>query len=204
MNDRRAPIIAGAVFLVIALLGVFFLIMPKMGQVNDKRDELTAAEQQQTQLRAQLQSLKEAQAEAPQTKKRIARIDDQVPPTTDLPSMIRLLSQAADRAAVDFFTVSPGTPTVDTSGRFSVITTSINVTGTYFSLQEFLFRLETLPRAAKVTNVSISPAGGTQTGTTTASPSESLSMQLTVNLYTSDTSAGPGSEPGPSSGTGGA
>ena len=57
-----------------------------------------------------------------------------------------------------------------------------------------LFRLETLPRAAKVTNVSISPGGGTETTTTTTGP-QSLSMQLSVNFYTTDTSAGPGSQP---------
>ncbi|HEX9122473.1 MAG TPA: type 4a pilus biogenesis protein PilO [Actinomycetota bacterium] len=203
MNDRRAPIVAGVVFAVIALLAVFFLVLPKRSQVSDTQDQLAQAQDQTSTLQAQLRSLQEAQAEAPQTKKELKKIENLIPPTADLPAMIRLLSDAADRAAVDFLTVSPGNPALDASGSFSAITASISVTGTYFSLQEFLFRLETLPRAAKVTNVSISPGGGTETTTTTTGP-QSLSMQLSVNFYTTDPSAGPGSQPGPSTGTPGA
>ncbi len=57
-------------------------------------------------------------------------------------------------------------------------------------MEEFLYRLETLPRAAKVITFSLSPGGQ-------ADRSE-LSMALTVELYTTDASAGPGSVPGPS------
>jgi Tfp pilus assembly protein PilO len=203
VNDRRAPIIAGVVFVVLAILAVFFLVLPKRSQVSDTQDQLDQARAQQTTLEATLRSLQEAQAEAPQTKKELKAIEQQIPSTADLPGMVRLLSGAADQAAVDFLTVSPGTPSLDASGSFSAIQTSVSVTGTYFSLEEFLYRLETLPRAAKVTNVTVSPGGTTTTGTTTTGP-QTLSMQLTVNFYTTDTSAGPGSEPGPSTGTAGA
>ncbi|MFB3737408.1 MAG: type 4a pilus biogenesis protein PilO [Candidatus Velamenicoccus archaeovorus] len=204
MNDRRAPIIAGVAFVLIAILAVFFLVLPKRSQVSETQDQLDQAVQQQSTLEATLRSLQEAQAEAPQTRKELKAIEQQIPPLADLPGMIRLLSGAADQAAVDFLTVSPGTPTLDAGGAFSAITTSVSVTGTYFSLEEFLYRLETLPRAAKVTNVSVSPGGGTTGGTGTTTGPQTLSMQLTVNFYTTDTSAGPGSEPGPSTGTSGA
>jgi len=117
-----------------------------------------------------------------------------VPPTADLPALIRLLTAAADGSAVDFFTVAPGNPQLDPTGAFSTIQTAISVTGGYFALDQFLFRLETLPRAAKVTSVSITPGGAALPGSTV----NSLSMQLGVEFYTTDTSAGPGSQPGPS------
>jgi len=194
--SRRGPLIAGAVSLVLAVLAVVLLLLPKMNDVKQTRDELSQAQAQEQTLRAQLASLQEAQKNAPLTKQQIAKIQTQIPPTADLPGLIRLLNDAADRSAVDFFSVAPGTPTAQTSG-FSIIPTAIQVDGSYFSLEEFLFRLETLPRAGKVTDISIAPGAQEAGSTTTAT----LSMQLTVEFYTSDTSAGPGSVPGPTGGT---
>ena len=191
--SRRGPIIAGAIVAVVAVLAVFFLVLPKMNEVTKARDELATAEAHETALRAQLASLKEAQANAPQVKAQIAKLSNEVPTTADLPALIRLLTAAADGSAVDFFTVAPGNPQLDPTGSFSTIQTAISVTGGYFALDQFLFRLETLPRAAKVTSVSITPGGAAPIGST----ANSLSMQLGVEFYTTDTSAGPGSAPGP-------
>jgi Tfp pilus assembly protein PilO len=193
--SRRGPITAGAIIAVVAVLAVFFLVLPKMNEVSKTREDLAAAEAQETALRAQLASLKEAQANAPQVQAKIAKLSNEVPPTADLPALIRLLSAAADGAGVDFFTVAPGTPQLDPTGAISIIPTAISVTGGYFALDQFLFRLESLPRAAKVTSVSITP-GAAAPGSTV----NSLSMQLSVEFYTTDTSAGPGSVPGPSEG----
>lgn len=187
---RQAPIIAGAVAVVLAVLAVLLLVLPKMREVGQVEDRITQAEEEEAALRLQVQQLQAAQEEAPRTRRELAKIQTLVPPTADQPGMIRLLKTAAERSAVDFFSVAPGTPAPDASGEFSVISTNISVTGTFFSMEEFLYRLETLPRAAKVITFSLSPGGQ-------ADRSE-LSMALTVELYTTDASAGPGSVPGPS------
>ena len=194
--SRRGPIIAGVIIAVVAVLAVFFLVLPKMNEVSKTQEDVAAAEAKETALRAQLASLKEAEANAPQVKAQIAELSNEVPPTADLPALIRLLTAAADGSAVDFFTVAPGTPQLDPTGAFSSIPTTISVTGGYFSLDNFLFRLESLPRAAKVTSVSITPGGAAPPG----SAVNALSMQLSVEFFTTDTSAGPGSAPGPSEG----
>ena len=50
----------------------------------------------------------------------------------------------------------------------------------------YLHEIETLPRAATVQSVDLSPTEGSI-----------LSFAATITLYTSDLSSGPGSEPGP-------
>lgn len=196
--SRRGPIVAGVASAVIALLAVVMLVLPKMGQVSEAGEALQVAEDQEISLSTQLRALQEAQAEAPETEAQIARIEDQVPPTADLPALFRLLQAAADRAAVDFFSFTPGTPALDPSGTFSTVGSQITVTGGYFAIDEMLFLLETLPRAAKVTTVAITPSAGDTTGTTTTT--NALQLQLTVQFYTTDVSAGPGSVPGPTEG----
>lgn len=192
--NRRAPIIAGAVSAVLVVLAVVFMVLPKMSAVSAEKEEVVQAQAEEEQLLVQLRALQDAQAQAPETRREISAVENKVPPVADLPGLIRLLRDAADRATVDLFQFSPNAPVLDPTGQFSTISTAVNVTGSYFSVDAFLFRLETLTRAAKVTNVSISPQGAGE-----GLASDTLSMQLTVEFYTSDLSAGPGSEPEPSS-----
>jgi type IV pilus assembly protein PilO len=200
--SRRGPLIAGIVSGVVALLAVILLVLPKMREVGDTQDELRAAEDQEITLQAELRALQDAQASSQETAAEIQALDDQVPPTADLPELFRLLQAAADRAAVDFFQFSPGTPIADASGSFSVVPSQIVVTGGYFSVQEFLYNLEALARANKVISVAISPGGGAaEGGASTIATTGRLQLQATVEFYTTDSSSGPGSQPGPSTGT---
>jgi Tfp pilus assembly protein PilO len=197
VSGRRTPIVAGVAVALIAVLAFMFLVRPKMSQVSEAQVELEAAQDQEIVLEAQLRTLQDAQASAPETERQIALIEDQVPPTADLPALIRLLQSAADRAAVDFFSFTPATPVSDATGQFSTISSSITVTGGYFSIDEFLFLIETLPRAAKGVSISVAPGGGD--GVVTSS--QTLTLLATVEFYTTDISAGPGSIPGPTGGT---
>jgi Tfp pilus assembly protein PilO len=197
MSGQRTPIIAGVAVALIAVLAFMFLVRPKMSQVSEAQVELEAAQDEEIVLEAQLRTLQDAQAAAPETEREIALIEDQVPPTADLPALIRLLQSAADRAAVDFFSFTPATPVADATGQFSTISSSITVTGGYFSIDEFLFLIETLPRAAKGVSISVAPGGGDAAVGT----SQTLTLLATVEFYTTDISAGPGSIPGPTGDT---
>jgi Tfp pilus assembly protein PilO len=194
--NRRAPIVAAAIAVVVALLLVFLLVLPKMREVGEAEDQLQAAQDQEIALAAELRALQQAQEQAPETEQEIAAIDDAIPPTADLPALFRLLDSAASRAAVDFFSFTPGTPVVDPTSQYSTISSQVTVTGGYFAIDQFLFLLETLPRAAKVTTIAV-----TGTSTTEVTTTSSLQLQMTVEFFTTDTSAGPGSIPGPSVGT---
>ena len=204
---QRAPLIAGIAAGVVAILLIFFVVLPKMGDVTKSKEALDKAQTEEQQLRLQLQQLEAAKAAAPQTTEEIRRLDALVPSTVDQVGMFLLLSGAANRAGVDPFTMSPGTPTPSTAGSFSAIPVAVSVTGSFFACEEFLYNVETLPRAAKVLSLSLAPGGGTDTsgstsgastGTTGTSATGELSMQLNMEFYTTDTSAGPGSAPGPS------
>ena len=109
--NRRAPLIAGGAFTLIAVIALVLLVLPKMGEVGEARNQLETAQDEELALDAQLRALQDAQAGAPETERQIAEIEDQVPDTADLPALFRLLQSAADRSAVDFFSFSPGTPT---------------------------------------------------------------------------------------------
>src|SRR3972149_3282798 len=88
-------------------------------------------------------------------------------------------------SGVDLLSMEPGAPTTSPTADFSIISMQITVDGTFFQIDQFLFRLETLPRATKVMNIDL---------TATAWPT--LEAVVTAESYTTDVSAGPGSTPG--------
>lgn len=205
MNPRMRPLIAGVVGLVVAILVVVVLVLPEMNRVRSQNDALSAAEQQHTQLQVQLSQLQADEQQAPETRKQLAKVNGQIPPSTDLPGLIRLLNNAADQAGVDFLSIGPGQPTAPTTGpAVSSIPITLTVKGGFWSVDEFLFRLENLPRLSVIGTSSFTrvlPTVG-QVGAST------IQGTISVTFFTTDVSAGPGSQPGSqtqtSAGAGGA
>jgi hypothetical protein len=72
------------------------------------------------------------------------------------------------------------------AGSAAEVPAQIQVVGGFFPVDEFLFRLETLQRASKVTTVAVSegPEGLPQ-----------LQVTLDARFYTTDIDAGPGAAP---------
>lgn len=185
--NRRAPIVVIAASVAMALLLVVFLALPKRSQVSERELELQSEQDREQSLRIELAQLEEARDRAEQVQRELNRLKTEVPPTADLPSLIRLLENTADQSAVSFMSVTPGAPSAAAAGGYSIIPTQINVVGGFFSVDEFLFRLETLPRALKVMQIAVGVGEG----------GDELSLTMTAEVYTTDTSAGPGSIPGP-------
>jgi type IV pilus assembly protein PilO len=195
VDNRRAPLFAGLGVAAVAILMIVLLVLPKMGQVSQAQDSLDETRREGQTLESQRAALLDAKEAAPQARKTIAEVDRRIPPVADEPGLILLLQNAAIDAGIDLVSLSPGNPTLDTETNLSTIDVAVSATGTYFDVTEFMYQIETLPRAAIVQNISLSPGAGSGTAGVPL-----LTLTATVRTYTSDTSAGPGSEPGPTSG----
>ncbi len=197
MQGRRGLLIVIAVTAVLAVLLVVLLVLPKMSAVSSANTELDTTEAQQATLLSQLAALQQAQDDAEANRKIIQDVEQQIPPTADEPGFLQLLANAATRAGIKLWQFTPAQPTLNTQTNLSEIPVTFTVKGNYFALAEYLYNVETLPRVAKVQTATISPAGDN----TTSGSIPFLQMTGSLILYTSDTSAGPGSVPGPSAGS---
>jgi Tfp pilus assembly protein PilO len=197
VSGRRAPLVAGAIVLAVCVLAVVVFVLPKLGDVSAARTQLDTVKQQQQVLEGRVAALEGAKQQQAQAEETIRQVNQSLPPTADPQSALLLLNNAAIGSAVELKTIAPGVPTFDPAIGLSRMDFALTVNGTFFALVDFLSKIETLPRAAKVTNLSLAPAAAEegQTGT------PNLTMQATVSLYTQDASAGPGSTPGPNSPT---
>ena len=191
MSNRRAPLIAGIILVILALAAFFLLVWPKMGEVRETEEDLEQAEQEELTLQTELERLQALRENAPEIQRQLARFRRQIPPVADLPGLINELQDIADISGVDFFAISPGTPAAAPGGQAAEIPATVQVMGTFFPVDEFLFRLETLPRAAKAVSVNVAegPDGLPQ-----------IDVTMDVRFYTTDTEAGPGATPEPAPG----
>ncbi|HEV3475599.1 MAG TPA: type 4a pilus biogenesis protein PilO [Actinomycetota bacterium] len=190
--NRRAPVIAGIVFALVAILAVVFLVLPKRGDVSEAEERLQEAEEQELVLEAQLAQLREAAEEAEDVRRELAQFRRAVPPVADLPGLINQLQTAADISGVDFFAISPSDPVVTPDGRATQIPATIEVIGGFFPVDEFLSRLESLPRAAKVGAITVAEG---------PNRFPQLDVTLETLFYTTDLDAGPGAPPPAAPGT---
>ncbi|MCA1726155.1 MAG: type 4a pilus biogenesis protein PilO [Actinobacteria bacterium] len=211
--NRRAPILAAVGMVLLILIVVFLAILPKVREVGERREELKAAQQDEQFLLAELDRLRAARAQLPEVRRRLAKFNQKVPATADLPGMIRLVQNAADASNLEFFSIAPATPEVlgsalpaapvaspspapspvDTAPPpivstpdASIVPAEVVIIGGFFQVDQFLFRLETLPRAAKVISVSAGP------GPNATEILGQLQVTLSVQFFTTDPNAGPG------------
>jgi Tfp pilus assembly protein PilO len=192
VDNQRAPIFAAAGVVVVAILLVFVLVLPKIGQVSHAKDDLAAAQAQQQTLEAQKGALEDLQTKAGENKAIIKDVKEKIPPTAEESGLLLLLNNAAIDSGLDLASMAPNQPAFDQTTGLSTIVVAMSATGTYNEVTTFTYKIETLPRAAKIISIDLS---GSDSVDALGSPILTATIQL--NAYTSDSSAGPGSTPGP-------
>lgn len=183
---RRGPIIVIVVSVLLAILLFVFLVLPKMREVSRTEEAVEQARAEELSLRAELARLEGVREDARRIRRQVARFRRAVPPVADLPGLINALQDQADVSNVEFFSVSPGTPVAFTEVNAAEIPADIQVIGGFFQVDEFLFRLESMPRAVKVLTVNVAEGPDSL---------PQLQVTLSVEFYTTDPTAGPGATP---------
>ena len=113
MKGKRAPLIAGAAGVAVALLLIMFLVLPKMHQVSAAKATLAKAAIENSNLLSQLGALQDAKDAAGKSQQIIDNVARQLPPTVDEPGLLLLLANAASRASLPLTQFTPATPILD-------------------------------------------------------------------------------------------
>ena len=193
------------IVLTVVIAAGWFLISyhPTQKTLAKVRTQVTAEQQQVAALQAQLSHLQALKANEPKLRALIARYNTALPADPKLPQFILQIQDSANKAGVDFLSVAPalpsapssaaGTPTTNVATGLREIAVSINTTGKYFTLENFMYRLEHLGRVLRVDTFSVTP-GGTSSGGA-ASGGGSMSIALKLRMFMSPTPAAPAAAP---------
>ncbi|MGH2727212.1 MAG: type 4a pilus biogenesis protein PilO, partial [Actinomycetota bacterium] len=96
----------------VAIIAVFFLfaLSPKLKDISEVRDKVEAARDEGQTLRNRLRQLQEASQNQPEITRALATLARLLPPTPDLPPLIRQLQRAATASGVDLRSIAPTPP----------------------------------------------------------------------------------------------
>lgn len=160
--NRRAIVIGVAAALLLLLLWWFLLWSPQRNDISEAKERRETAEQQVSQLRVTLSRLQELSRTEALKRSQIEALRVAVPDQPNLGLFILDLNEAADRAGIDFLSVTPSPPSGGGGPQAPAsINLSISITGGYFQVLDFVNRLTDLPRIVVIDNLSLTGGEGT-------------------------------------------
>lgn len=191
-RGKEIYIIAAVVAVVLVVAWYFLLFSPTRQDLKDLDAQIAADETALANAQQELALLQSYEKTAPQAQVDIMRLSRMLPEDEGIPSMMVDLTKTATLSGVKLTSISRGTTTAGTP--FGIQTITLAVTGEFFDVQDFLYRMESYVRfqnttfsvtgrLLQVTNVSMT--GGSTTGTTgtTTTGVAPLTTTLTLNAY---------------------
>jgi len=158
VNTRQQLIAAGVAAVVVTALFFLFLLSPKLKDISKTRTDVQTARAEQETLNTQLAHLKDVKKNAPETMAKLAALSQYVPQTPDLPGFILQVQTAATESGIDLQSIAPSPPAnVTNSTGVQTISVTLTCQAGFFRIEDFLARLENLPRAVEVRAISLSP-----------------------------------------------
>jgi Tfp pilus assembly protein PilO len=199
---RRTELLVATVGIVLVLsVGTLLLVRPKQQAVAEARADRNGAVAESQALGDQVRALEALKASANELRAQAELAKAEFPSTPNLPGLVDALEDAAGEAGVELVSITPAPPKASTGQpELAEIATSVNVTGGYFQIEDFLSRVENLvkgadpehvpPRSVLVQSVSVtggSGAGGTgaPTATTpdTSVPASQLQAAIALTVF---------------------
>jgi type IV pilus assembly protein PilO len=209
---------AGTTVLVLLVLvtGWLVLLAPQRTEAADLRTQAADAGATNSTLQREIAQLEAQSLELPAKQAELAEFAERVPPTVDLPALVRDLTAAATRAGAELQGLTPqpaqaltaSTTTTDaaasTGSGLSAVPVALTVGGTFPDVQRFLFELETSQRAFLVTGFTVQEeqaTGATAPGTDPVALEGPLTVEVQGRAFVDPTATGAPPATGGTSGT---
>lgn len=168
--NRRAWLFAGLAGLVVLALWYFFLWSPRNDDLKKAKERTESAAAANLDLESRIERLKAAQRDEPRLRARLERLRTAIPDDPKLAEFILETNDAAVRSGIDFLSIAPTRPAVPAAalpGAAAVtpgavgpapaeILLSLQITGGYFQVLDFLNRLDALPRIVVTDGLTLS------------------------------------------------
>jgi Tfp pilus assembly protein PilO len=149
VTRRNELILAVAGALLVVVLATMVLVRPTRQATAVAEADRDAAVSESQALRDQIKALEALKPNEAELKAKADLAKAEFPATPALPGLVDALQDSASLAGVDLGTVSPSAPKTSTlNPLLAEISTTVDVSGGYFEIQDFLVRLENLVKGA--------------------------------------------------------
>jgi len=188
-KGKEVYIITAVVAVVLIVAWYFLLLSPMRSKLSDLDSQVVAQQAALVTAQQEVARLESYKKTAPQSRAEIVRLGKMLPESEGIPSLIIELTRTAEASGVDLNSITrgatqPGVP-------FGLQTVTLQVTGRFFDIEDFLYRLESYVafrnagfrvtgRLLEVTTLSMT---GGAVATTSSSASPPLTVSVTLNAY---------------------
>lgn len=169
----------GAVSLVIMVIAAWYFVLPKadtLAQARQKETELKQTFEIKQKLVANLDAYR---IQLHTMQQQFGHLLAQLPSRTEVPSLLRDISQTRSENGLDEELFKPETPVVE--DFYAVLPNDLIVTGDFHQFARFVSDVAALPRIVTISDVQITPVAAT--GKPTEAGTGALRMTVTANTY---------------------
>lgn len=166
----------GVMIIVAAVIlgaGSWYFVLPKKEALKEAQQREQELKQTFINKHKKVASLDEYKAQVATIRKRFRQQLDQLPTQTEIPSLLKDISQMRLASGLQEKLFKPRPP-ID-KGFYVVLPNAMTVTGQYHELGEFVSRVASLPRIVTIGNIDIKPVKSDVKG--------ELRMSMTVKTY---------------------
>ena len=139
-RGREVYIIAAVVAVVLIVAWYFLLLSPTLSKVSDTNAQIVSAQAALASAQANVVRLESYKKTAPQSREEIVRLGKMLPTSEGIPSLIMELTKTASASGVDLASITRGSS--QTGSPFGIQTVQLTVTGRFFDVEDFLYRME--------------------------------------------------------------
>jgi len=200
-RGKEVYIITAVVAVVLIVAWYFLLLSPTRTKLSDLDGQIQAQQAALATAKQDVARLESYKKTAPQSRAEIVRLGKMLPESEGIPSLIIELTRTAEASGVALDSITrgatlPGTP-------FGLQSVSLAVTGRFFDVEDFLYRLESYVafrnasfrvtgRLLAVTTLGVTAGAVTTDG---SAPPLTVTVGLTAYLWAGSGSAAAGGAP---------
>ena len=139
-RGREIYIITAVVAVVLIVAWYFLLFSPTQRKLSDLDGQVQSAQSALSVAQQEVVKLEAFKKTAPQSRAEIVRLGKMLPESEGIPGIIIELSKTADASGVSVTSITRGTTTP--GNPFGIQQLTLQVSGRYFDVEDFLYRLE--------------------------------------------------------------
>jgi Tfp pilus assembly protein PilO len=190
-RGREIYIITAVVAVVLIVAWYFLLFSPAQHKLSDLDTQITSAQSALDMANQEVVKLESYKKTAPQSRAEVVRLGKMLPESEGIPGLIIELTKTADASGVSVTSIARGTTAA--GSPFGIQAVTIQVSGRYFDVEDFLYRLEEYVafrnatfrvsgRLLQVTQLTLQSAASSET-TTSGSPPLAVTIGLNAYLW---------------------
>ncbi len=187
-RGKEIYIITAVVAVVLIVAWYFLLFNPTRQELSDLDQQVESAQSALNVAEQEVARLESYKKTAPQSRAEIVRLGKMLPESEGMPGLIIELTKTSEASGVTVTGITRGT--TSTGSPFGIQSVTLQVSGRYFDVEDFLYRIEeyvafrnasfrVTGRLLQVTQLTIQAASST----TTTSGSPPLTVTLGLNAY---------------------